>query len=543
MKAFYQNAETLKWEIIDNLDNLLQLAPGCYKLKTNSDKTHVWIFEGKHSIVNALVTDIIKNPTTGAKYSDFDDLDIATKDFFADATLQIEGRVASVEESTSLIDERVTTLEENPGGRPTYSIWGYVDTHSLLPLGTTETDPRIGDLVGVNYDSGISVFGIGNKRYKGFYKRLDITGVIATDYGIVPFAAFPVQADQPTVDLGEDDTMFVTPLTLKNSSKLRGLVYTTDERLTDARQASDVYAWAKEPTKPTYTANEVNAVPNNGASKVLLTSIDNSIPVPANIYESFVFPHNFGQETTICIIDSNGHYRPLKNSASVFFDEDNFMIKGTPSTTTDPWQMTTATNMLSPFTSPPLIPGAWGELQLRTSNPSAAPASVSIRKHSGNISNDAFEIPYSPNIGVRLEVNITINNPFNETGGYIFVGLAESVGGSSFPATATIFKNYVGLLHNGDSPTNWHFICRNASGATSLINNTSIPVTNETTFVIERLKGNADVWYLKFNNEIIMTLSSNTPNLRMQRAFNFTRTSGMLDTALSCDYISLLLYK
>jgi len=520
MKAFYQNAETLKWEIIDNLDNLLQLAPGCYKLKTNSDKTHVWIFEGKHSIVNALVTDIIKNPTTGAKYTDFDDLDIATKDFFADATLQIEGRVASVEESTVLLDERVTTLEENPGGRPTYSIWGYVDTHSLLPLGTTETDPRIGDLVGVNYDSGISVFGIGNKRYKGFYKRLDITGVIATDYGIVPFAAFPVQADQPTVDLGEDDTRFVTPFTLKNSSNLSGkLPYTGADK-------------------------DLNLGEHRvSASKVLLTSIDNSIPVPANIYESFVFPHNFGQETTICIIDSNGHYRPLKNSASVFFDEDNFMIKGTPSTTTDPWQMTTATNMLSPFISPPLIPGAWGELQLRTSNPSAAPASVSIRKHSGNISNDAFEIPYSPNIGVRLEVNITINNPFNETGGYIFVGLAESVGGSSFPATATIFKNYVGLLHNGDSPTNWHFICRNASGATSLINNTSIPVTNETTFVIERLKGNADVWYLKFNNEIIMTLSSNTPNLRMQRAFNFTRTSGMLDTSLSCDYISLLLYK
>lgn len=36
-----------------------------------------------------------------------------------------------------------------------------------------------------------------------------------------------------------------------------GYVKNTDARLTDARPASDVYAWAKASTKPTYTANEV----------------------------------------------------------------------------------------------------------------------------------------------------------------------------------------------------------------------------------------------------------------------------------------------
>ena len=33
-----------------------------------------------------------------------------------------------------------------------------------------------------------------------------------------------------------------------------------DSRLTDARKASDVSAWAKASTKPTYTVKEVGAV-------------------------------------------------------------------------------------------------------------------------------------------------------------------------------------------------------------------------------------------------------------------------------------------
>jgi len=37
------------------------------------------------------------------------------------------------------------------------------------------------------------------------------------------------------------------------------VVYGTDTRLTDSRQASDVSAWAKAPTKPTYTNTEVGA--------------------------------------------------------------------------------------------------------------------------------------------------------------------------------------------------------------------------------------------------------------------------------------------
>lgn len=39
-----------------------------------------------------------------------------------------------------------------------------------------------------------------------------------------------------------------------------GYVKNTDSRLTDSRNAKDVYAWAKLSTKPSYTASEVGAV-------------------------------------------------------------------------------------------------------------------------------------------------------------------------------------------------------------------------------------------------------------------------------------------
>lgn len=39
-----------------------------------------------------------------------------------------------------------------------------------------------------------------------------------------------------------------------------GYVKNTDSRLTDSRNAKDVYAWAKSSAKPSYTASEVGAV-------------------------------------------------------------------------------------------------------------------------------------------------------------------------------------------------------------------------------------------------------------------------------------------
>ena len=47
------------------------------------------------------------------------------------------------------------------------------------------------------------------------------------------------------------------------------IVETTDPRLTNARPASDVSAWAKETTKPTYTAAEVGADPTGTAASAI----------------------------------------------------------------------------------------------------------------------------------------------------------------------------------------------------------------------------------------------------------------------------------
>lgn len=62
-----------------------------------------------------------------------------------------------------------------------------------------------------------------------------------------------------------------------------------DSRLTDARSAADVYEWAKAETKPTYTANEVGAVPTTdvGAANGV-AELDANGKVPASQLPSYV---------------------------------------------------------------------------------------------------------------------------------------------------------------------------------------------------------------------------------------------------------------
>jgi len=62
-----------------------------------------------------------------------------------------------------------------------------------------------------------------------------------------------------------------------------------DPRLSDARPASDVYPWAKEPTKPTYTPEEVGAiaVTTKGANGGV-AELDSNGKVPASQLPSFV---------------------------------------------------------------------------------------------------------------------------------------------------------------------------------------------------------------------------------------------------------------
>lgn len=60
-----------------------------------------------------------------------------------------------------------------------------------------------------------------------------------------------------------------------DSSTLCQYVKTDDSRLTDARPASDVPAWAKEKQKPSYTADEVGALPDSTFIPSKMSDLDN----------------------------------------------------------------------------------------------------------------------------------------------------------------------------------------------------------------------------------------------------------------------------
>ena len=57
------------------------------------------------------------------------------------------------------------------------------------------------------------------------------------------------------------------------------VVMGNDSRLTDARNAADVYSWAKAATKPTYTASEVGAVATSETNMTFFVDNDGILNV------------------------------------------------------------------------------------------------------------------------------------------------------------------------------------------------------------------------------------------------------------------------
>ena len=68
------------------------------------------------------------------------------------------------------------------------NVWDYVSEWADLPLGTTDDDPEVGDLVGVNNETGTWI--LGTLRRRGFYKRVALTGTRAEQYGTSPFTDY-----------------------------------------------------------------------------------------------------------------------------------------------------------------------------------------------------------------------------------------------------------------------------------------------------------------------------------------------------------------
>ena len=86
--------------------------------------------------------------------------------------------------------------------------------------------------------------------------RTNIGAQVAGDYA----DSVHTHAMEEITDLPELGTAAIKDVATSGNASTTQVVMGNDTRLTDARKASDVSAWAKASTKPTYTADEVGAI-------------------------------------------------------------------------------------------------------------------------------------------------------------------------------------------------------------------------------------------------------------------------------------------
>ena len=181
------------------------------------------------------------------------------------ATLDANGHVPASQLPSYVDDVLEGTLSTFPSTGETGKI--YVDTStntsyrwsgsqytkvaSDLSLGETSSTAYRGDYGAAAYAHAIT--NKGSAFASGFYK------ITTNSEGHVT-AATAVTANDITQFLGSAATKNVP--TSGNASTTE-VVLGNDSRLTDARNAADVSAWAKAATKPTYTASEVGALPSD----------------------------------------------------------------------------------------------------------------------------------------------------------------------------------------------------------------------------------------------------------------------------------------
>lgn len=127
----------------------------------------------------------------------------------------------------------------------------YTKIASSLSLGTTSSTAYRGDYGAAAYAHAVT--NKGSAFASGFYK------ITTNSEGHVT-ATTAVTASDITSFLG---TAAVKDIPASGDASTTEVVLGNDSRLTDERNAADVYAWAKAATKPTYTASEVGALPDN----------------------------------------------------------------------------------------------------------------------------------------------------------------------------------------------------------------------------------------------------------------------------------------
>lgn len=99
-----------------------------------------------------------------------------------------------------------------------------------------------------------------------------------------------------------------------------------DSRLTNARNAADVYAWAKEENKPSYTANEVGALPVSGTA----ADSDKLNGYASDVYatnDTIVRRSDYGYIYGTYLNSSAGVDTPTTNSNLIYSNADGFLRK------------------------------------------------------------------------------------------------------------------------------------------------------------------------------------------------------------------------
>ena len=125
---------------------------------------------------------------------------------------------------------------------------------SDLALGETSTTAYRGDRGKIAYDHASDAGKISTATASGFYK------VGATAEGHVSDLTAVAKADITALGIPDADdlgTAASKDVAASGDASSSQVVMGNDSRLTDARNAADVSAWAKAATKPTYTASEV----------------------------------------------------------------------------------------------------------------------------------------------------------------------------------------------------------------------------------------------------------------------------------------------
>ena len=107
---------------------------------------------------------------------------------------------------------------------------------------------------------------------------------IQSDWGQTSVSAKDYIKNKPTLG-----TAAAKNIAASGNASSTEVVMGDDTRLTDSRNAADVYNWAKASTKPTYTASEVGAIAttDKGSANGVAT-LDSNGKVPASQLPSYV---------------------------------------------------------------------------------------------------------------------------------------------------------------------------------------------------------------------------------------------------------------